>query len=73
VTKRLNFDLEKVGESRKLQLDEFEEISNDPYECLKRYKNRMKMMHDMLIIRKNFWPEKKVILYSSCSLFFTKN
>ena len=29
VIKLLNFDLDKAGESRKLQLDEFEEIRND--------------------------------------------
>jgi len=43
--KRLNFDLDKAGESRKLQLDELEEIKNDAYECSKWYKNHMKMMH----------------------------
>ena len=29
--KRLNFDLDKAGEFRKLQLDELEEIRNDAY------------------------------------------
>jgi len=33
--KRLNFDLDKAGESRKLQLDELEEIRNDAYDCSK--------------------------------------
>ena len=33
VFKRLNFDLDKVVESRKLQHDELEEIQYDAYEC----------------------------------------
>ena len=33
--KRLNFDLDKVGDSRKLQLDKLEEIRNDAYNCSK--------------------------------------
>ena len=36
--KRLNFDLDKAGESRKLQLDELEEIRNDTYDYSKQYK-----------------------------------
>ena len=31
--KHLNFDLNKVRESRKLQLDKLEETRNDAYEC----------------------------------------
>jgi len=65
VIKRLNFDLGKAGESRKLQLDELEEIRNDAYECSKRYKDCMKIMHDKLIIRKDFQPRQKVLLYNS--------
>jgi len=30
--KRLNFDLDKAGESKKFQLDELEEIRNDAYD-----------------------------------------
>ena len=30
--KNLNFDLEKAGENRKLQLNELEELRNDAYE-----------------------------------------
>ena len=54
VIKRLNFDLDKARESRKLQLDELEEIKNDAYYCSKWYKDHMKMMHDRVIIRKDF-------------------
>jgi len=51
---RLNFDLDKAGESRKLQLDVLQEIRNDAYNCSKWYKDRMKMMHDNVITRKDF-------------------
>ena len=63
--KRLNFDLDKAGESRKLQLDELEEIRNDAYNCAKRYNDFMKKMHDRVIIRKEFQPGQKVLLYNS--------
>ena len=56
VIKRLNFDLDKADKSRKLQLDELKEIKNDVYDCSKRYKDCMKMMHDKVITRKDFQP-----------------
>jgi len=52
--KRLNVNLDKVREFRKLQLDELEEIRNDAYDCPKWYKDRMKMMHNRIITRKEF-------------------
>ena len=51
--KRLNFDLDKTGESKKFQLDELEEIRNDAYDCAKWYKDRMKMMHDRVKFIRN--------------------
>ena len=36
--KNLNFDLEKAGKNRKLQLNELEELRNDAYENEKIYK-----------------------------------
>ena len=62
--KRLNFDLDEARRSKKLQLDELEEIKNDAYDCSKRYKDRMMMMHDRIITRKEFQPQK-VLLYNS--------
>jgi len=53
-----------VGESRKLQLNELEEIRNDAYDCSKWYKDYMKMMHDKVITRKDFQPGQKVLLYN---------
>ncbi|XXG62591.1 hypothetical protein AAC387_Pa05g0918 [Persea americana] len=54
--KRLNFDLEKAGVQRKLQLAELEEMRNDSYECARSYKARTKMFHDKRILRKEFHP-----------------
>ena len=70
VIKRLNFDLDKAGESRKLQLDELEEIRNDAYNCSERYKDRMKIMHDRTITRMEFQLGQKVLLYNSRLLLF---
>ena len=63
--KNLNFDLEKVGENRKLQLNELEELRNDAYENEKIYKERTKVFHDKSILRKTFSPNQKVLLYDS--------
>ena len=51
--KRLNFDLDKVGAKRKLQLNELEEIHNDAYYCAKSYKDQMKRVHDKNVLRKS--------------------
>ena len=69
--KRLNFDLDKGRESRKLQLDKLEEIRNDAYDCAKWYKDRIKLMHDQVIIRKEFQSGQKVLLYNSCLHLFS--
>jgi hypothetical protein len=33
--KQLNFNLTKVGDQKKLQIDELEELKNDAYDCAK--------------------------------------
>ena len=68
--KRLNFDLDKAGAERRLQLNELEEIHNDAYNCAKSYKDRMKRIHDKKILRKSFEPGQKVLLYNSCLHLF---
>ena len=40
--KQLNFDLDKAGVQKKLQLNGFEEIKSDAYNCANDYKKRMK-------------------------------
>ena len=63
--KQLNFDLIKVGELRRLQISELEEIRNDAYENARITKSRTKNFHDQIIYRKNFAPGDKVLLYNS--------
>ncbi|XP_058216628.1 uncharacterized protein LOC131327478 [Rhododendron vialii] len=69
-TKKLNFDLDKAGVRRKLQLLELEEIRDDAYDCAKSYKDRMKRVHDQNILRKSFTSGQKVFLYNSRLHFF---
>jgi hypothetical protein len=64
-TKWLNFDLNKAGAHRKLQLNELDKIRNDAYDCAKSYKDQMKKVHDQKILRKSFEPGQKVLLYNS--------
>jgi uncharacterized membrane protein YgaE (UPF0421/DUF939 family) len=63
--KLLNFDLNKAGTHRKLQLNELEVIRNDAYDSSKVYKDQMKRMHDQNILRKSFVLVQKVLLYNS--------
>ncbi|CAN6562049.1 unnamed protein product [Malus baccata var. baccata] len=63
--KRLNFEYQAAGEKRKLQLNELEEWRNEAYENAKIYKERTKKFHDKAIIRKEFVPSQKVLLYNS--------
>ena len=60
-----NFDLPKVGNLRKLHLNELEELRNDAYENAKIYKDQMKKNHDQTILRKSFEPGMKVLLHNS--------
>ena len=70
--KKLNFDLDKVGAERKLQINEFEEIRIDAYNCAKSYKDRMKRVHDKNILRKSFELVQKVLYNSRLHLFLGK-
>ncbi|CAN6700231.1 unnamed protein product [Malus baccata var. baccata] len=63
--KELNFSYDSTGEQRKLQLNELEEIHQGAYESSRIYKNRTKAFHDSQILRKEFQPGQKVLLFSS--------
>jgi len=63
--KMLNYDLTEVGEERRLQLSELEEIRAEAYESARSYKERAKLFHDKHILRKEFALEMKVLLYDS--------
>jgi hypothetical protein len=63
--KTVNNDLDKAGLSRKLQINELEELRNEAYENAKIAKSRMKIFHDKNIVRKSFEPSQKVLLFNS--------
>ena len=63
--KAMNFDMDKAGLSRKLQINELEELRNEAYENAKIAKTRMKIFHDKNIVRKSFEPDQKVLLFNS--------
>jgi len=48
--KFLNFDQDKAGEKRKLQMYELEEMRNQAYESSKLYKEKAKNYHDKKIV-----------------------
>ncbi|XP_074300377.1 uncharacterized protein LOC141631634 [Silene latifolia] len=54
-----------AGESRKLELQELEEIRNDSYENAAIYKEKMRLLHDKMISRKEFTVGQKVLLFQS--------
>ena len=57
--KKLNFDMDKSGAKRKLQLSKLKEIQNEVYESVKVYKERKKAFHDKRIVCKHFEPNQK--------------
>ncbi|XP_034197277.1 uncharacterized protein LOC117612722 [Prunus dulcis] len=63
--KELNFAYDSAGEKWKLQLNELEEIRQDAYDSSRIYKERTKAFHDSQILRKEFQPRQKVLLFSS--------
>ena len=44
--KHLNLDFQTVGDHKRLQLSELEELRNDAYDLSKKYKDKMKWIHD---------------------------
>ncbi|XP_031112037.1 uncharacterized protein LOC116016008 [Ipomoea triloba] len=62
---RCNMEMKKAGEERKLQLQELEELRLDAYENSRIYKEKTKMFHDNMILRKSFEVGQKVLLYNS--------
>jgi len=63
--KQLNFDLDKAGGLRKLQISKLEKFINLAYENAKITKNRINIFHDKFTMRKTFVPGQKLILYNS--------
>ena len=61
----LNFDQNAVGERRKFQLHELEELRFQAYENSKLYKQKVKIYHDKKLLKKNFQPGQNVLLFNS--------
>ncbi|CAN6721058.1 unnamed protein product [Malus baccata var. baccata] len=71
--KELIFSYDSAGEQRKLQLNELEEIRQGAYESSRIYKEKTKAFHDSQILRKEFQPGQKVLLFSSRLKLFPGN
>jgi hypothetical protein len=63
--RKLNMDIGKAGNIRKLQLCELEELRNDSYESAKIYKEKTKKWHDSHILRREFKEGQSVLVYDS--------
>ncbi|XP_062103552.1 uncharacterized protein LOC133814632 [Humulus lupulus] len=63
--KRLNIDLFMAGKNRLMELNEFNEFQNEAYENARIYKDKSKAFHDKRILRKDFQPGDKVMLFNS--------
>ena len=70
--KQLNFDLNKVGDLRKLQIFELEKLRNEANKNARITASRVKVFHDKFIMRKTFIPGQKVLLYNSRLQFFPR-
>ena len=70
--KKLNFDLIRAGELKKLQISKLEEIRNETYDNARITKNRTKKFHDQIIKQKKFLGQK-VLLYNSRLHIFAEN
>ncbi|GJS36553.1 hypothetical protein Tco_0534935 [Tanacetum coccineum] len=63
--KQVNLDLDKAGNSRKLQLSELDEIRRDAYDSSRIYKEKTKAFHDRHITKKSFLVGQKVWLFNA--------
>ncbi|XP_017974477.1 PREDICTED: uncharacterized protein LOC108661557 [Theobroma cacao] len=70
--KKLNFDLQVVGEQRLLQLNELDEFRLQAYENAKLYEEKTKQWHDKKIVEISFEPGQLVLLYNSRLKLFSR-
>ncbi|XP_057755993.1 uncharacterized protein LOC130975186 [Arachis stenosperma] len=63
--KDCNMNYKEAGTERKLQLAELKNLRLEAYDNSKRYKEKMKAVHDKHIKRREFRPEELVLLYNS--------
>jgi len=65
--KHLNLDFQTVGDHKRLQLSELEELRNDAYDLSKKYKDKMKWIHDKSILSKDLSiVQKSFYMITSC-------
>ncbi|XP_057803349.1 uncharacterized protein LOC131018651 [Salvia miltiorrhiza] len=62
---KVNYDRNKAGQARRLEIQELEEIRREAYDNAVLYKERMKKSHDALITNKQFSFGQKVLLYQT--------
>ncbi|XP_057779967.1 uncharacterized protein LOC130998567 [Salvia miltiorrhiza] len=62
---KMNYEWDVIGQERKLQLQELEEIRREAYDNAALYKERLKKTYDQLIKVKTFEHGQKVLLYQS--------
>ena len=63
--KKLNFDLQRAGLKRFLDLNELDELRNEAYFNSRIAKDKLKKWHDQIVMRKTFREGEKVLLYDS--------
>ena len=63
--KNCNCDLSQSGLQRKFQIRELEEIQLEAYEDSRMYKEKTKLIHDKMLLQKEFSISQKVLLYNS--------
>nr|GEZ46737.1 reverse transcriptase domain-containing protein [Tanacetum cinerariifolium] len=71
--KHANFDLQTTGDHKKVQLNELNELCDQPYENSLIYKKKTKMLHDSKIKDRVFNISARVLLFNSrLKIFFGK-
>nr|GEY04758.1 reverse transcriptase domain-containing protein [Tanacetum cinerariifolium] len=73
VLKHVNFDLKTMGDHRKLQLNELNELRDQAYENSLIYKEKMKKLHDSKIKNHIFNVGDQVLLFNSRPKIFLRN
>ncbi|KAL4284463.1 hypothetical protein GQ457_16G017140 [Hibiscus cannabinus] len=70
--KECNMEMDAIGETRKLHLQELEEIRRNAYNSAQIYKDKIKDFHDRRIAFKSFNVGQKVLLFNSKLKIFAR-
>ncbi|XP_047948868.1 uncharacterized protein LOC125194667 [Salvia hispanica] len=68
--RQLNMDFTKAGKERMLHLNLLDEFRNEAYVNSSIYKARMKVHHDKMIKRREFYPGDAILLFNHKLRFF---